>query len=188
MATDSASCEPDLSRAPGDTEGATAEAAVIEFPGGRERCRCGLGGGARVPTGHSPRGAQSFPGKPCLPLGCPLTSPWSPFPRVFLPSPGYPLSPVPLPLDTHSFPGVCPSCVPSPGCPQGQKRVQVGERHPTSRVLGPVGPSGHSTRVPGDPFAHSRGALGGSQSPLFTSRGTERTRVSGCLTPLGDLG
>ncbi|XP_076769783.1 cortactin-binding protein 2 isoform X2 [Arvicanthis niloticus] len=31
MATDSASCEPDLSRAPGDTEGATAEAAKKEF-------------------------------------------------------------------------------------------------------------------------------------------------------------
>ncbi|GAB1290581.1 Cortactin-binding protein 2 [Apodemus speciosus] len=31
MATDSASCEPDLSRAPGDTEGATAEAARKEF-------------------------------------------------------------------------------------------------------------------------------------------------------------
>lgn len=43
MATDSASCEPDLSRAPGDTEGATAEAAVTEFPGRGERCRCGLG-------------------------------------------------------------------------------------------------------------------------------------------------
>ena len=31
MATDSASCEPDLSRTPGDTEGATAEAAKKEF-------------------------------------------------------------------------------------------------------------------------------------------------------------
>lgn len=43
MATDSASCEPDLSRAPGDAEGATAEAAVTEFPGHRDRCRRGLG-------------------------------------------------------------------------------------------------------------------------------------------------
>lgn len=43
MATDSASCEPDLSRTPGDTEGATAEAAVTEFPGRGEPRRRGLG-------------------------------------------------------------------------------------------------------------------------------------------------
>lgn len=43
MATDSASCEPDLSRTPGNTEGATAEAAVTEFSGRREPCRRGLG-------------------------------------------------------------------------------------------------------------------------------------------------
>lgn len=59
MATDGASCEPDLSRAPEDAAGAAAEAAVTEFLGraGGE-CRRGLGAapGSQPDPAPHPRG------------------------------------------------------------------------------------------------------------------------------------
>lgn len=67
MATDGASCEPDLSRTLDDPAGATAEAAVTEFPGLPERCRRGLGVVPRSPL-DTPRGM------PRPSLECPLTS------------------------------------------------------------------------------------------------------------------
>ncbi|KAL6034543.1 hypothetical protein STEG23_034981, partial [Scotinomys teguina] len=81
MATDGASCEPDLSRAPDDPAGATAEASVTEFPGLRERCRRRLG--------VVPWSALDTPrGMPSPSLECPLL-PWGPisFSEVEAPEP-----------------------------------------------------------------------------------------------------
>lgn len=117
MATDGASCEPDLSRGPDDPAGATAEAAVTEFPGLQERCRRGLGVVPRSPP-DTPRGM------PGASLECPLTSSGFrflprgvPSQRFPLPSRGYPLPGVPLPLDTPSFPWGVPFECPFPGVP-----------------------------------------------------------------------
>lgn len=174
MATDGASCEPDLSRAPDDSEGATAEAAVTEFPGRQERCRCGMGvvPGSLLDTPN---------GVPVLP-GMPYSSPWcSLLPRVPFPSPGYP-----FPRTFPSFSGVpTSSCASSLGytfLPRGMRfgypfpgvspRPEAGSSgvcHPHLRVIGARREL--PSRILGDPLAHSRGAHRGSQPPLFTSPG-----------------
>lgn len=131
MATDGASCEPDLSRAPDDPAGATAEAAVTEFPGLRERCRCGLGVVPRSPP-DTPRGM------PGASLECPLTSSGFHFLLRGTPSQGCPLpSGVPPPWCASSpgCPFLPPGCalrmsLPWGACPQGQKRIRVARRYP----------------------------------------------------------
>lgn len=129
MATDSASCEPDLSRAPGDTEGATAEAAVTEFPRRWEPCRRGLGVVPWSPL-DTPLGV------PGPFLGC-LVFLWGApyFPVVFLPK-GFPsfsgISPfscassLDYPFLSRGVPFVCPF----PGVSPGPEAGSSGGRQP----------------------------------------------------------
>lgn len=142
-------------------------------------------------------GARSFPGMPCLSLGCPLTSTGFLFFTHGLSSQGFPFLLRDTPFLLCLFPWIP---IPSPGCalrvslPQGVPRDRSGfmsgnatsYTHPDARD--PVGPSGHSTHIPDDPHAHSRGAMEDLSPHCSPLRGAERTRVSGCLTPLGGPG
>lgn len=125
-------------------------------------------------------GARSFPGMPCLSLGCPLTSTGFLFLPHGLSSQGFSFLLRDTPFLLCLFPWIP---IPSPGCalrvslPQGVPRDRSGFKsgnatsytHPDARD--PVGPSGHSTHTPGDPPCPFAGCYGGSQSPLFTAPG-----------------